>query len=75
MNAPRPLACAPPRTPGRLAGLPDRRGEALVIFTTIFIRPALELRSPARHLVNALAHAGARRPAARPTGSATSLHP
>jgi hypothetical protein len=49
----------------RLGDLPDRRGEAIDIFTTIFIRPALELRSPARRLVGALAGAGGRMVAGR----------
>lgn len=34
---------------------PDRRGEAFHIFTTIFVRPALELRDPIRRLVQDLA--------------------
>ena len=37
------------------ASAPDRRGEALDIFTTIFVRPALELREPLRRLVRDLA--------------------
>jgi hypothetical protein len=40
--------------------LPDRRGENLAIFTTIFIRPALELKSPVRRLAGALAATGGR---------------
>lgn len=28
----------------------DRRGEALLIFTTIFVRPALDLRRPVRRI-------------------------
>lgn len=39
---------------------PDCRGEALQIFTTIFVRPALELREPIRRLVHNLAN-GTRR--------------
>jgi hypothetical protein len=65
----RPLASTPvrasPRGDGRFGALPDRRGEALDIFTTIFIRPALELKSPARRLVGALADAGGRMVATR----------
>jgi hypothetical protein len=68
-NAPRLVAADPvrasPRGYGRFGNLPDRRGEALDIFTTIFIRPALELRSPARRLVDALTGAGGRMVATR----------
>lgn len=35
--------------------VPDRRGEAFQIFTTIFVRPALELRDPIRRLARDLA--------------------
>jgi len=67
MNVSRLVAAAPSRASGRcrFADLPDRRGEALAIFTTIFIRPALELKRPARRLVGALADAGGRMVAGR----------
>lgn len=44
----------------RFDELPDRRGENLDIFTTIFIRPALELTTPVRRLAGALAATGGR---------------
>jgi hypothetical protein len=43
-----------------LRELPDRRGENLAIFTTIFVRPALELTSPVRRLAGALAATSSR---------------
>ncbi len=36
-------------------GALDRRGEALLIFTTVFVRPALELRLPIQHLATTCA--------------------
>lgn len=65
MNAPRPVDRSPQcrfgscaARPFRLDDLPDRRGETLQIFTTIFLRPALELRSPIRRIAGAVAGAG-----------------
>jgi hypothetical protein len=66
MNAPRPLDRPPEHRSGASSArlfpfaqnLPDRRGEALQIFTTIFLRPALELRSPIRRIAGAVAGAG-----------------
>jgi hypothetical protein len=40
--------------------LPDLRGENLAIFTTIFIRPVLELKSPVRRLAGVIAATGGR---------------
>jgi hypothetical protein len=65
MIAPRPAidAAADRLTSGycaRLRELPDRRGENLAIFTTIFVRPALELTSPVRRLAGALAATSSR---------------
>jgi hypothetical protein len=37
---------------------PDRRGEAFDIFTTIFLRPALELGTPIRRAAGAVIGAG-----------------
>jgi hypothetical protein len=44
----------------RFGDLPDRRGENFAIFTTIFVRPALEMTSPVRRLAGALAATGNR---------------
>jgi hypothetical protein len=65
MMAPR-SAYDPPADRPRLgyrncfSDLPDRRGENLAIFTTIFVRPALELTSPVRRLAGALAATSSR---------------
>jgi hypothetical protein len=47
-QSPFEVSGAKPGAP-RLGAL-DRRGESWQIFTTIFVRPALELRPPIRHL-------------------------
>lgn len=65
MATPRSSSDAPADRPrlrclGRIGDLPDRRGENLAIFTTIFIRPALELKSPVQRLAGALAATGGR---------------
>jgi hypothetical protein len=48
------------RYPRCFGELPDRRGENLAIFTTIFVRPALELASPVRRLAGAFAATSSR---------------
>jgi len=63
VSTPRPSPVPPPRlrqgtllslVRGGIDRLPDRRGESLDIFTTIFVRPALDFRPAvarfARHL-------------------------
>jgi hypothetical protein len=65
MVTPRPAFDAAPdrlRSESRdcFSDLPDRRGENLAIFTTIFVRPALELTSPVRRLAGAIATTGSR---------------
>jgi hypothetical protein len=76
LAAPRPATPEPARRGGGLfpsgSLAPDRRGEAFAIFSTIFLRPALELRAPIRRFLGDLASArpctrmGARLIPARP---------